>query len=142
MAAAAAPVEVAPGVHRVSVPLPVPPHEVAAWLREGEDGHTLVDTGMDTPGARGALRRGADLLGVTPASLRRVVLTHLHLDHCGLAEAVRDWSGAEVALHEAEEALVRRFVQGWPGERARAAAAFQAGGASPAIAAALVAATD
>lgn len=33
----------APGVHRISVPLPFPPHEVAAWLLEGDDGYTLVE---------------------------------------------------------------------------------------------------
>ncbi|MET0398425.1 MAG: hypothetical protein ABW277_16625, partial [Longimicrobiaceae bacterium] len=51
--------EVAAGVHRIAVPLPFPPHEVAAWLIEGDDGFTLVDTGMDTPTARGAAAGGA-----------------------------------------------------------------------------------
>ena len=119
-----APVQVAPGVHRVSVPLPFPPHEVAAWLIEGEAGHTLVDTGIDTPLARYALREAAGHVGVTPESLSYVVLTHAHPDHYGLAGPVREWSGAKVAIHEAEEALARRFVDRWPEDRVGASAAF------------------
>ena len=52
MTAAALPVQVAPGAHRISVPLPFPPREVAAWVIEGDNGHVLVDTGIDTPPAR------------------------------------------------------------------------------------------
>jgi glyoxylase-like metal-dependent hydrolase (beta-lactamase superfamily II) len=74
--------EVAPGVHRISVPLPFPPGEVAAWVIEGDGGHTLVDTGIDTPPARWALREAAGHVGVTPESLEYVVLTHAHPDHC------------------------------------------------------------
>jgi len=140
--AAPAPVEVAPGVHRVSVPLPFPPHEVAAWLLEGPDGHTLVDTGMDTPGARGALRDGAERLGVSPGSLTRVVLTHAHIDHFGLASRVRAWSGATVFMHEREARLIQDFVHGWPRDRQQGAADFRRFGASEEVARQFVAATD
>ena len=106
-------VEVAPGVHRVSVPLPFPPGEVAAWVIEGEDGaHTLVDTGIDTRPARDALRAAAAEVGVTRESLKYVVLTHAHPDHYGLAGPVRDWSGAAVALHEEEERLAASWTAG------------------------------
>ncbi|HKP76722.1 MAG TPA: MBL fold metallo-hydrolase [Longimicrobiaceae bacterium] len=121
---AAAPVQVAPGVHRVSVPLPFPPGEVAAWVIEGDEGHTLVDTGIDTPPARDALREAAEHVGVTPESLAFVVLTHAHPDHYGLAEPVRRWSGARVAIHEEEEKLARRFVDRWPEDRLLAGEAF------------------
>ncbi|HEU0016318.1 MAG TPA: MBL fold metallo-hydrolase [Longimicrobium sp.] len=139
---AIAPVQVAPGVHRVSVPLPFPPREVAAWLIEGAEGHTLVDTGMDTPSARGALRDGAARLGVTPQSLTHVVLTHAHIDHYGLAGPVRAWSGAQVALHAREEELARRFVDGWPQDRDLVEASFRAGGVPDEVGAALLQASD
>jgi glyoxylase-like metal-dependent hydrolase (beta-lactamase superfamily II) len=135
-------VEVAPGVHRVTLPLPFPPREVAAWLLEGEGGHTLVDTGMDTPTARGALRDGAARLGVTPDSLRYVVLTHGHIDHYGMAGPVRAWSGAHVVMHEREEALIRAFVDGWPTDRALALDELGAQGVPADVVPQLVAATD
>lgn len=135
-------VEAAPGVHRIAVPLPFPPHEVAAWVIEGEDGFTLVDTGMDTPVARAALRDGAERLGVTPGNLAHVLLTHVHPDHYGLAGPVRAWSGARVAIHEREEALARRFVDGWADDRPATQASFAAMGVPEGLAAELLAATD
>jgi glyoxylase-like metal-dependent hydrolase (beta-lactamase superfamily II) len=137
-----APVQVAPGVHRVSVPLPFPPGEVAAWLIEGEAGHTLVDTGIDTPLARYALREAAGHVGVTPESLEYVVLTHAHPDHYGLAGPVREWSGAKVAIHEEEEKLARRFVDRWPEDRVGAAGAFARLGVPEAVVPAFLRASD
>lgn len=138
----AAAVQVAPGVHRVSVPLPFPPGEVAAWVIEGDDGHTLVDTGIDTPPARGALRDAAAEVGVTPESLAWVVLTHAHPDHYGLAGPVREWSGARVAIHEEEEKLARRFVDRWPEDRAHAARAFAEIGVPASVVPAFLRASD
>jgi 3-hydroxyacyl-CoA dehydrogenase len=90
-----------------------------------------ADTGIDTPSARDALRTGAERLGVTPASLRHVLLTHAHIDHYGLAGPVRAWSGAQVAMHADEEALARRFVDRWPAERAAPGPPSAAAGCRP-----------
>ena len=142
MTGADAPVQVAPAIHRVSVPLPFPPREVAAWVIEGDDGHTLVDTGIDTAEARETLRRGADALGVTPASLAWVVITHVHIDHYGLAGPVRSWGRARVALHEREEELARRFVDRWPEDRVEVGRDLLAAGAPAETVPLLLAASD
>jgi len=134
--------EVAPGVHRISVPLPFPPREVAAWVIEGDRGHVLVDTGIDTPPARDALREAAEGVGVTPASLRDVVLTHAHIDHYGLAGPVREWSGARLSMHALEERLATRWVHGWPRDRAEVADQFRMSGIPPELADALLRASD
>jgi len=134
--------EVAPGVHRISVPLPFPPREVAAWIIEGDQGHVLVDTGIDTPPARGALREAAEDVGVTPATLRDVVLTHAHIDHYGLAGPVRDWSGATLSMHAREEQLAARWVRGWPADRAAVGESFRMSGIPAELADALLAASD
>lgn len=142
MTETAAPVQVAPGVHRISVPLPFPPREVAAWVIEGDQGHVLVDTGIDTPPARDALRAAAEELGVTRESLRHVILTHAHIDHYGLAGPVREWSGASVSIHEREEELATRWVKGWKDDRAAVAESFRASGIPRELADALLAASD
>jgi glyoxylase-like metal-dependent hydrolase (beta-lactamase superfamily II) len=134
--------EVAPGVHRISVPLPFPPREVAAWVIEGDHGHVLVDTGIDTPPARGALRDAAEGVGVTPESLRDVVLTHAHIDHYGLAGPVRAWSGATLSMHALEERLATRWVHGWPADREAVGESFRMSGIPRELADALLAASD
>lgn len=138
----APPLRVAPGVHRLSVPLPFPPGEVAAWVIEGDEGPVLVDTGIDTGHARAALGDAAERLGIAPGGLAWVVLTHAHMDHCGLAGAVQAWGEAPLAMHEREERLIHRFVDGWPSDRAGAAEGFVRAGLPEPLARELVAATD
>jgi glyoxylase-like metal-dependent hydrolase (beta-lactamase superfamily II) len=115
---------------------------VAAWVIEGDTGHTLVDTGIDTPPARWALREAAGHVGVTPASLQTIVLTHAHPDHYGLAGPVREWSGARVAIHEAEERLARRFVDRWPEDRVHTVGVFARLGVPAQVIPAFIRASD
>src|SRR5438309_1152874 len=67
-----------------------------------EDPITLIDTGPKTKETVDALRAGLRHAGISISDIRRIVLTHAHEDHCGLARALRD---------EAKEARV--FVHGW-----------------------------
>ncbi|MCC7018967.1 MAG: MBL fold metallo-hydrolase [Ardenticatenales bacterium] len=58
-------------------------HAVAAFAVEGPDGWALVETG---PGSTlPALVEGLAALGVHPAELAGVLVTHIHLDHAGAA---------------------------------------------------------
>jgi glyoxylase-like metal-dependent hydrolase (beta-lactamase superfamily II) len=54
----------------------------------------LVDTG--TPGSLPGILRAMRRVGVSPESLRRIVLTHCDIDHIGNARALQRISGAEV----------------------------------------------
>ena len=65
-------------------------------LITGEEGAVLVDTGHREDVAE-TLRLIAGA-GVDPASIRLIVNTHCHWDHCGGNEAIRAVSGAEVAM--------------------------------------------
>src|SRR6266702_6967876 len=68
-----------------------------------EDPPTLIDTGPKTKEAIEALRDGMRRAGFRVADIRRIVLTHAHEDHCGLAQSLRgEAKDAEVFVHDWE----------------------------------------
>lgn len=69
-----------------------------------EDPLTLIDVGPKTAEAEAALREKLGENGVRLADIKRIVLTHAHEDHCGLAKQARDSAtrGAEIFVHRWE----------------------------------------
>lgn len=88
-------------LHRIELPTPFPVGPVNTYLLLG-DPLTLVDTGPKTDEARSALEAGLAAAGVRLTDIRRLIITHGHTDHFGLAEAVRQASGAEVLAHQSD----------------------------------------
>ncbi|HOV78620.1 MAG TPA: MBL fold metallo-hydrolase [Bacillota bacterium] len=64
--------------------------------------YTLVDPGPETEVARKSLVEGLASLGVDVADIARIVLTHSHPDHCGLAGWLAGLCGAAVYVHGLE----------------------------------------
>ena len=76
--------EVAPGVLWLRLPLPMALDHVNAYALDDGGAWTLVDPGIDTPACREALQKALDgPLAGKPVS--RVIVTHYHPDHIGLA---------------------------------------------------------
>ena len=110
-------ISVAPDVWRVTGPLPWRPRLVHAYLvRLGSDGWMLVDGGADTDAAWETLDAGVREVAGGWKAIALHVVTHMHVDHIGLAARVRDASGARLAMHRLDA------------ERVAGAAADPAGG--------------
>lgn len=76
--------EVAPGVLWLRMPLPFSLDHINLWAIADGDGWALVDTGIQGPQSASQWRRLlADELGGRP--LTRVMVTHMHPDHVGMA---------------------------------------------------------
>lgn len=72
---------------------------VACYALPGDEGWTLVETGPTT--CRDALLGALADAGIEPGRVRRVLLTHIHLDHAGGAGAlVNDLPRATFYAHE------------------------------------------
>ena len=87
---------------QLSIPTPFYVGDVNVYLIK-EDPITLIDVGPKTKEAAAALREKLGRHGVQFSDVRRIVLTHAHEDHCGLAKQVRDEANnAEILIHEWE----------------------------------------
>ncbi|MGH9968018.1 MAG: MBL fold metallo-hydrolase [Pyrinomonadaceae bacterium] len=86
----------------ISLPTPFYIGPVNVYLI-AEDPITLIDTGPKTKEAIEALREGLRRERIRVSDIRRIVLTHAHEDHCGLAHSLRDEANsAEVLVHDWE----------------------------------------
>src|ERR671920_923177 len=94
---------VSDGIFQIKLPVPFPLKFVASYLVEGRDGWTVIDPGFDYPPAREiwgseAKRMGLDL----DRDVARIIVTHLHPDHIGLARWLEGRSGVPVFMLESE----------------------------------------
>src|SRR3982751_1157961 len=85
-----------------AIPTPFYVGDVNVYLIK-EDPLTLIDVGPKTDDAYRTLVEKLGRVGVKLADIRRIVLTHAHEDHCGLAKKVRDEAkDADIFVHDWE----------------------------------------
>ena len=94
-----------------SIPVPMPDNPlryVTAYVFALDGGGLgMVDTGWDSDDAWASLQAGLTAIGGDVRDVRGVLVTHMHGDHNGLSGRVREASGAWVAMHPADAAIVR-----------------------------------
>ena len=97
------PERIASGVYRVdAMGLS---NSISVLLIDGDDWWTLVDTGMRASVLR--IQEALAALGAGPNELRRIYLTHHHLDHIGGLRAVCWWATeAEVVASDHEAQII------------------------------------
>jgi glyoxylase-like metal-dependent hydrolase (beta-lactamase superfamily II) len=89
----------APDIWRITTPLPFRPRSVHAYLlRDAAGGWALVDGGIDTPEAWAALDAGVRAAAGGWAAIGTLVVTHMHMDHIGLASRAKEASGARLLM--------------------------------------------
>ena len=93
--------EVAPGVHWLRMPLPFALDHINLWLLRDNDGWTVVDTGIARPDVQAHWERiFAEVLEGRP--VRRLIVTHYHPDHVGLASWLTERWGVALWMSQAE----------------------------------------
>lgn len=90
---------VAPGVHRIPLPLPMDGlRAVNVYVIETDDGLTLVDGGWAIEESRALLERSLQEIDRKVSEISSFLVTHVHRDHYTQAVTVRREFGSHVSL--------------------------------------------
>ena len=98
--------QVAEGIFQVQLPLPFPLRIVNSYVLRDGDGWTIIDTGINYLAGRAAWQAALVKLEIAPKMIQRIILTHAHPDHYGMAGWLAEQSGAPVQLAPLEQEFV------------------------------------
>jgi len=90
-------------VHMISVPLPGFPDLMTANMYVlGSGPVTLIDSAPKFPGSLNTVQSQLESFGFTFSDIERIIITHGHIDHFGLASQIKSLSGHDVPcyIHE------------------------------------------
>ena len=96
---------VAPGVEWARLPVPGSLKHINVWLVEEEGGFAIVDTGLPLDSSKAAWRTILEGRSVT-----RVIVTHMHPDHLGLAGWLTAKLGVRLWMTRGEYLTARMLV--------------------------------
>lgn len=92
-------IEVAPGVFWLRMPLPFQLDHINLWLLRDGDGWTIVDTGFPDDAVRATWLQIIERLD---GPVKRLIVTHFHPDHLGLASWLMEQTGAPLSMTSGE----------------------------------------
>lgn len=106
--------EIVPGVHWIKLPIFMDDSSLThinAYLISGDNGYLLVDAGWNTDSSFATLHNYLVKNDLGFEDIAQIIVTHAHPDHFGMAGRVARLSGATVAMHPMEQALIEpRYV--------------------------------
>jgi glyoxylase-like metal-dependent hydrolase (beta-lactamase superfamily II) len=104
---------VAPGVHRIPLPLPSDGlRAVNVYAIEAESGLVLIDSGWALANALSQLERSLARIGAGLRDVRQFLVTHMHRDHYTQAVEIRRLFGTTIALGVGEQPSIDGLLSG------------------------------
>jgi len=117
------PFEVTDGVFWLRVPLPIALDHINLWILRDGDGWTLVDSGYDAQICKDVWENVFDGF-LTPESVKKIIITHFHPDHIGLASWLALRCQCSILISEGEYRHYESIIQRDPQVFRREASAF------------------
>jgi glyoxylase-like metal-dependent hydrolase (beta-lactamase superfamily II) len=99
--------EIFPGIFLITLTLQgFAPNSVNVYLLRDTTGYAIIDTGWDVPASLESLRGQLTEGGIPLSDIKKVILTHCHSDHMGLAGRLKKDNRAAVYLHRLDMELI------------------------------------
>ncbi|HUT72550.1 MAG TPA: MBL fold metallo-hydrolase [Desulfatiglandales bacterium] len=98
-------------IHAIAIPMPEPPDLITANLYAvGKGPITLIDTGPKIPGSLEFIKKKLHPAGFDFSDIERIIITHGHVDHFGLAVSIQETAGhpIECFIHAQDSWRVSR----------------------------------
>jgi glyoxylase-like metal-dependent hydrolase (beta-lactamase superfamily II) len=105
-------IAVTPTLFAVQIPIPYPMKFVTVLIDTAQP-VTLVDCALNTPEARDALEAALHELNLEFEDVRRIIVTHHHPDHFGLAGWIQARSNCEILMLELDIQRGAIFWDDW-----------------------------
>ncbi len=99
------PTQILDGLHQIVIPTPFKVGPVNCYVVTTAP-ITLIDTGTKWDESRRVMQTELAALGLRIEDVQRIIITHAHADHYGLAAEIAQASGAEVWSHRHNRALL------------------------------------
>ncbi len=74
---------------------------------------TLIDTGLKSTESFAALQQALAMEGYSPADLQRIIISHPHVDHFGMAADIAAQNNAELLVFEPTIPILVDFPHSW-----------------------------
>jgi glyoxylase-like metal-dependent hydrolase (beta-lactamase superfamily II) len=102
--------EIGEGLFMFTLPMPFRLKHVNIFAAVEDYGVTLFDTGPNLPGTFDEVEKCLKSIGKSIPDIRRILLTHFHVDHCGLAGLIKEKSGAEICISRTDFEPIRSYA--------------------------------
>ena len=102
--------EVAPGVLWLRMPLPFELDHINLYLLDDLDGWVVVDCGLGNADTR-AVWQNVIARFLQGRPIKKVILTHAHVDHIGAAGWLCHYTGAPLWITAGEQATAEEYAQ-------------------------------
>jgi glyoxylase-like metal-dependent hydrolase (beta-lactamase superfamily II) len=106
--------EILPGLFQFRIPIPNNPilEYTNSYLLQGDGEALLIDPGMNNPESFKALKNELKESGVSVKTITRIIATHAHPDHYGLAGKVKKLSpGAQIIVHKTAGERIKQMAE-------------------------------
>lgn len=109
--------EVKPGLYQIRLPIPIRSlGYVFVYFVKNGDHALLIDAGWPSGECFSTLEESLREIGSRPSQIDQIVVSHLHPDHFGLAEQIKEMNdGSKLIMHQADASLILERYEDYQG---------------------------